>query len=253
MLRRALDPAVPAFRHTGQVSAVNAATEDGLVRAAKAAVLGELTRGIAHELNNPLVAILGLVDLVAADAGLDSRARAQQRLTVVRHTALEMRELIRALLALARDPGDSHETVDVAETVGRVLELVRRTTSAQDVDVVQRIPTDPLPVAGSRGALTQAVLHLLVHAYAALPAGGTVIVTAEREGDRAVVSVTDSGDAISADAADRIFEPLFATERDPSGLGLAASRAIAESHGGTLELRNSARGASFVLALPLRP
>jgi signal transduction histidine kinase len=257
MLRRAFAPAVPAFGHTARVSNVNArrdasaggTTDEALIRAARAAVLGALTRDVAHELNNPLLAILGLVDLVAAERGTDSRA--ERRLTVIRDTALEMRELIRALLEFARGTGDAAGTVDVAETVGRALELVRRTTSAQDVELVERIAGEPLPVAGNAGEIRQAVLHLLVHACAALSAGGTVIVTAERDGDRVIVTVTDSGDAIPVDAADRIFEPFFATERDPTGLGLAASRAIAERHGGTLELRPSDRGASFALTLPL--
>jgi two-component system sensor histidine kinase PilS (NtrC family) len=257
MLRSAVVPAVPAFRHTNSVSRVNtdrdalreAALPDDLVRAAKAAVLGELTRDVAHELNNPLLAILGLVDLLVAEAAVDSRA--QRRLAVVRETALEMRALIRALLEVARDSAPSQDAVDLAGTVRRALELVRRATSAQDVEVVERIAPEPLQVAADRGELAQAVLHLLVQAYAALPAGGTVIVVVERDGDRALVTVTDSGDAIGADVADRVFEPFFATERDRSGLGLAASRAIAEKHGGSLALRSSDRGASFVLTLPL--
>jgi signal transduction histidine kinase len=225
------------------------ANNDEVVRAAKAATLGGLTRGVAHELNNPLLAILGLVDLLLGDA--EAGTRAQHRLTVVRDTALEMRALLRAVLEFARDSGDSREPVDLGHAARHAVELVRHTTSARDVELIERIPDAMPAVVGNRSQISQAVVHLLVNAYAALPAGGTVVVEVEPRGDRATVTVTDSGEGIPAELADRVFEPFFTTRCDGSGLGLAASRAIAESHGGGLELRSSDGGASFVLTFPL--
>ena len=255
MLRRGGAGVVNAFRNTIDVSNVNepdgassGASED-VVRAAKAAALGELTQGVAHELNNPLLAILGLVDLVVGDA--EQGSRAQRRLTVVRDTALEMRAVLRALLEFARDGGDSRERVDLGDAVRRTVELVRRTASAPDVEVVERMPQGAPAVVGNASQIGQAVLHLLANAYAALPDGGKVVVDVEAGGGQATVTVSDSGDGVPTELADRVFEPFFTTRRDGSGLGLAASRAIAESHGGGLELRAQERGASFVLTLPL--
>jgi signal transduction histidine kinase len=226
-----------------------AAARADVVRAAKAAALGELTQGAAHELNNPLLAILGLVDLLVGDA--EEGSRVERRLTVVRDTALEMRDVLRALLEFARDGGDARERVDLGDAVRRAVELVRRTASARDVELVERIPQGTFAVLGNSSQLGQAVLHLLVNAYAALPAGGKVLVDVEADGEQATVTVTDSGEGVPVELAQRVFEPFFTTRRDGSGLGLPASRAIAESHGGSLELRAHDRGASFVLSLPL--
>ena len=231
------------------VNVVPADARDDVVRAAKAAALGELTRGAAHELNNPLLAILGLVDLLVGDA--EEGTRAHRRLTVVRETALEMRAVLRALLEFAREGGDSRERVDLGDTVRQTVELVRRTSSARDVELVERIPQGTLAVVGSPSQIGQAVLHLLVNAYAALPAGGKVLVDVEAGGGRATVTVSDTGDGIPVELAERVFEPFFTTRPDGSGLGLSASRAIAESHGGGLELRAQDRGTTFVLTLPL--
>lgn len=255
MLRRCDSGVVPAFGNTLGVSEVNAlgaatppARED-VVRAAKAAALGELTQGVAHELNNPLLAILALVDLLlgATDEGSQSR----RRLTVVRDTALEMRAVLRVLLEFARDTGDSHDVVYLGDAVRQTVELVRRTASSRDVELVERIPQGPLAVAGSASLIGQAVLHLLVNAYAALPAGGKVLVDVDASGDTATVTVTDSGEGIPVELAERVFEPFFTTRRNGNGLGLTASRAIAASHGGRLELRAHDAGARFVLTLPL--
>jgi signal transduction histidine kinase len=255
MLRRCGTGVVTAFGNTVAVSRVNdpsaasAAAGEDVVRAAKAAALGELTRGAAHELNNPLLAILGLVDLLVRDA--EEGSRAQQRLTVIRDTALEMRGVLRALLDFARDGGDSHEPVDLGDVVRRTVELVRRTASARDVELAERIPSGTLTVLGNSSQIGQAVLHLLANAYAALPAGGKVVVDVEADVAWATVTVTDSGEGVPVELAERVFEPFFTTRGDGSGLGLTASRAIAQSHGGSLELRTTGRGASFVLTLPL--
>ncbi|MDQ3823015.1 MAG: ATP-binding protein [Actinomycetota bacterium] len=221
----------------------------GLVRAAKAAALGDLTRGLAHELNNPLFAILGLVDFLVADA--EPGSRAHRRLTVVRETALEMRELLRAVLDFAREPAGVLGRVDLGETVRQTVELARRSSASEDVDLEVHVPADALTVLASRNEVRQALLHLLANAFAALPGGGTLTVGLDVDGRWARVSVADSGPGVPADLRDRIFEPFFTTRADGSGLGLAACRAIAESHGGTLELAAGEGGATFVLRLPL--
>jgi signal transduction histidine kinase len=84
-----------------------------------------------------------------------------------------------------------------------------------------------------------------------MPGGGTLRVELDSRDGWATVTVTDSGPGVPAELRERIFEPFFTTRPGGSGLGLAASRAIAESHGGTLELDAEARGATFVLRLPV--
>jgi signal transduction histidine kinase len=220
-----------------------------LARAGKAAALGELTTGVAHELNNPLFAILGLVDFLVTDA--EPGSRAHRRLGVVRDTAIEMREVLRAVLDFARESPAGRAPIELTETVRQTVELIRRTSSAKDVELQLQLPSGSAVVVGSRNQVRQSLLHLLANACTAMPGGGTLRVGLECRDGWATVTVTDSGPGVPGELRQRIFEPFFTTRSDGSGLGLAASRAIAESHGGTLELDGHGPGATFRLRLPV--
>jgi signal transduction histidine kinase len=226
------------------------ASGDELRRAGKLAALGELTPGVAHELNNPLFAVLGLLDLALADAQPGSPAH--RRLTVARETAMEMRATLRTLVGFAREPADAHGPVELRDALRETVDLARRTSSASDVEIVARLGEDDVSVFGSRNELRQCVLHLLANARAAMPGGGTITVELRQEGGWATVTVADSGAGVPVGLEERIFEAFFTTQPTGSGLGLAAGRAIAKSHGGSLELRPAAGGgSSFVLRLPV--
>jgi signal transduction histidine kinase len=220
-----------------------------LARAGKLVALGELTPGVAHELNNPLFAVLGLVDFLLAES--EPGSRAHRRLTVVHETAEEMRGILRALIDFAREPGGRIGPVELVETVRETVALVRRTTFAKDVELMERLGTGPVVVQGSRNELRQCVIHLLANACAVLKNGGTVTVELTRREGCADVTVSDTGPGIPEALQGAVFEPFFTTKTGGSGLGLAAGRAIAESHGGTLELDASRPGATFVLRLPV--
>lgn len=220
-----------------------------LARAGKLVALGELTPGLAHELSNPLFAILGLVDFLLAES--EPGSRAHRRLTVVHETAQEMRGILRALVDFAREPGGQVGPVELVETVRETVALVRRTTVAKDVEVEERLGSVPVVVHGSRNELRQCVIHLLTNACTALPDGGTVIVELVERDGWAVATVSDSGPGVPVALQTAVFEPFFTTRNAGGGLGLAAGRAIAERHGGTLELDASSPGATFVLRLPV--
>ena len=226
---------------------------EDVARAGKVAALGELTPGLAHELTNPLLAILGLVDFLLADAEPESQA--QRRLSIVRETALELRAILRGVVAFAREPADTRGAVDLCETIGRSLELVSRTSAARDVELVECVGADAAVVEGSGNELAQCLLHLLSNACGALPDGGTVRVELSRRAGWARVTVSDSGRGVPAGLRERIFDPFFSTKPSGAGLGLAAARAIAERHGGTLDLAAPAprAGATFELLIPLAP
>lgn len=225
--------------------------ERGLLGASKATAVGELAIGLAHELNNPLFAMLGLVEFLLEET--EPGTKAHQRLELVQQSGLEIRDLLRLLLDFAREPEDELGTVALGEVARAAVALARCTSPARDIDVVEQLGGGPVLVEGSANRLQQALLHLLTNAYRAVPLGGTVTVSVRLDGSWAVATVDDTGPGIPDELAERVFEPFFSTRRGSggNGLGLTLARAIARMHGGELIAgRTPGRGARLELRLP---
>jgi PAS domain S-box-containing protein len=225
--------------------------EQQLLESGKLAAIGQLAAGVAHEINNPLFAILGLVEFLLKDAGPGTKAH--ERLVLVQQTALEIKEIVRALLDFAREPADVTTTMSVQEVAAQTVDLVRRTIAAKDIEIVERYGEEPTIVSGSPNQLKQVFLNLLTNAQQAMPEGGTVTVAVERRGDLVRATVSDTGPGIPEETLALIFEPFYSSKRRAggSGLGLSISRGIAQMHGGDLATESRAgAGASFVLTLP---
>jgi signal transduction histidine kinase len=221
---------------------------EALLEAGRLSTLGELVRGVAHELNNPLFGMLGLVDLLLAD--LEPGSPEHDRLLLVKQSGLEIKQLSRALLRYARAEPDDVRIVPLHRVSEEAVELVRCTDADKNIQLREDYCREPLEVRGSHARLGQVFLSLLVNARQALPAGGVATVRLERDGDWAVATVTDSGGGIDPGIRKHLFEP-FTTTKAGSGLGLAASLEIARAHGGDLTAVSSVgTGATFVLKLP---
>lgn len=222
---------------------------EALLEASRLASLGELVRGFAHEVNNPLFGMLGLVELLLAD--LEPGTKAHDRLTLVQQSGLEIKRITQTLLSFARAEAEAGP-VDLRKVAGDAVDLVRCTSAGKSAELRERYPDGPLLVEGDSARLSQIFLNLLVNAQQALPGEGTVTVQLERDDDWALARVTDTGSGIDADARPGIFEPFSTTKESGTGLGLAASLEIARSHGGDLVAFSAVgSGASFVLRLPV--
>ena len=222
---------------------------DALLEAGRLSTLGELVRGVAHEINNPLFGMLGLVDLLLAD--LEPGSPEHDRLLLVKQSGLEIKQLSPALLRFARAEPDDIRVVSLHRAAEDAVDLVRRTTADKSVELREDYCQEPLEVRGSHARLGQVLLSLLVNAQQALPAGGVVTVRLERDSTWAVASVTDTGDGVDPSIRMHLFEP-FTTTKAGTGLGLAASHAIARAHGGDLTAVSSVgTGGTFLLKLPL--
>jgi signal transduction histidine kinase len=222
---------------------------EALLEAGRLSSLGELVRGLAHEVNNPLFGMLGLVDLLLAD--LEPGSPEHDRLLLVRQSGLEIKQITRVLLTFARAEHDDIGTISLHRIAEEAVELVRCTNADKNFELREDYCRQPLDVHGSPARLGQVLLSLLVNAQQALPEGGTATVRLERQGDWAVASVADTGTGIDPTIRKHLFEP-FTTTRTGTGLGLAASLEIARAHGGDLSVVSSVgAGATFVLRLPL--
>jgi two-component system NtrC family sensor kinase len=225
--------------------------QEQLVQSGKLAAIGELAAGVAHEINNPLFAILGLTEFLLKDAPAASKQR--ERLELIQETGVEIKEIVAALLDFAREsPNERHELV-LEDAVRKTVDLVRRTNAYKGVELRERYDGSRALVNGSSGQLKQVILNLIANARQAIPQSGTVRIEVRRDGEHVVASVTDDGPGIEPELLGRIFEPFFTTRRRSggTGLGLSAALGIAESHGGTLTVASKpGAGAAFTLRLP---
>jgi signal transduction histidine kinase len=203
---------------------------EALLEAGRLSALGELARGLGHEVNNPLFGMLGLVELLLAD--LEPGSPEHDRLLLVRQSGLEIRQITNALLRFARaEPGDT-TTVSLHRVVEEAVELVRVTNADKSFELREEYCREPLYVHGDPARLGQVVLSLLVSAKQV--EGGSATLRLERDAGWAVASVTES------------------TAKQDAGLAVAASFEIARAHGGELSVVPTVgAGTTFVLKLPL--
>jgi signal transduction histidine kinase/putative methionine-R-sulfoxide reductase with GAF domain len=226
----------------------------------------------SHELRTPLTSALGTVRLLrrARPGWLPESPEAL--LAVVDRGLTAMAALINDLLDASKlasgQESVAHEPLDVADPVGRSLEVVR--PQAHEKGVTLRAAVAPrLALSADRLKLEQVLVNLVANAVKFTPAGGAVTVEAEQEGDSVVLRVRDTGEGIAPDQLERIFEPFYqagglgdarTTDRRArrvrgTGLGLAICRQIVALHGGTIhaESEGPGRGATFVVRLPAVP
>ena len=243
--------------------------EDQIVRSARLASVGRLAAGVAHEIGNPLSAILGLVEL-ARDEDMEADERSELLARAQRETE-RIHRIIRELLDFARQGGPSddddavgQEVSDLAEVVGDAVRLV----APQQGGVPVRVNLEPAlpPVRGSADRLTQVLLNLLLNAVDAVreaePGGGKGEVAkcvvwgvhasrAPTEGVELVVE--DDGPGIPEAVRDSIFEPFVTSKAtgEGTGLGLAVTHTILERLGGTIDVHDvPGAGARFRVFLP---
>jgi signal transduction histidine kinase len=237
--------------------------QDQLVRSEKMASIGQLVAGIAHEINNPVNAIVNTIGPLAEVVEIiesgdeDERKEATEdvadMLRVVRRGAERTKAIVSALHNYSRTDEESVVDVDLNRSLDDSLELLRHLLK-QSISVV-RDYGDVGRIRGHAGQLNQVFVNLIANAAQAV--GGRdgaeiAISTEERDGDL-VVRIRDNGSGIPADVLPRIFDPFFTTKDvgEGSGLGLSIVHGIVERHGGTIEVDSEEGvGTTFTIALP---
>ena len=234
-------------------------TSTMLIEAEKLASLGRYIAGIAHEINNPLTAVLGYADFLAAsDLGEEPRALLAQ----LRVGAERVRQIVRNLQLFARQQRQGAAQVNMNLLVEQTLTLKRGDLSRDQIEVRLDLSPD-LPFSwGDAGQISQVLLNLIVNSQHALqqvpPPRILEIQTAlvSIEGHPAIsLMVADNGPGVAPSIAERIFEPFFTTKApgEGTGLGLSICQGIVHAHGGTIAVATRpSGGAAFTVVLPLR-
>ncbi len=225
------------------------ATLDDLRRADRLAALGTMAAGIAHDLRNPLGGIAGAVDILESDYPQDHPRR--EFLEIVRREVDRLNALTSRYVDFARPAPPEPRPVDFTVATRQAADLVRRMAERRGV-TVELQASDPAAVAKADPVqMHQAIVNLLLNAVQAMPQGGPVEVEVRRNPGEVEIAVRDRGPGIREQDRDRIFEPFYTTRSHGTGLGLATSRRIVESHGGRITVENrEGGGAEFVLHLP---
>ena len=219
---------------------------------------GELTGAIAHEINQPLGAILTNVDVgdLILDSGRDRRDELREIFADIRRDDLRASEVIQRLRDLLGKHTVERKAFDLNEVVSDLESIMRAEARRRRVTLEIRCAPNPAILMGDRIQMQQVLVNLVLNAMDAVDdeaeARRTVSVSVGMSDHGAVLSVQDRGHGIAPEHRDRIFESFFTTKRQGMGLGLAVTRTIVEAHGGRIWFESAAGGGTvFRVGLPL--
>jgi PAS domain S-box-containing protein len=230
-----------------------------LGRSAHVSRMGAMTASIAHEMNQPLAAVVGFGSaglrwLEQTPAAIDKARECLGNIVRAGQSAADVLESVRAMFKskkLANVP------IDLNQLIEEVLTLVQGAVKKHDIAVHIELDRAIMPVVGNRIQLQQVLFNLVVNAIEAMEsvADRTLLIKSEREDSGEVrITVEDSGTGIEPQHVDKIFGSFFTTKVEGMGMGLSICRSIVESHGGRLWASpGRSRGAVFQFTLPTRP
>jgi signal transduction histidine kinase len=219
---------------------------------------GELTATIAHELNQPLGAILTNVETaeLMAKSPVPDMKEIGEILADIRRDDVRASGVIGRLRTLLKKAPFELKIIDLNEVAHDTVQFLSALAIAREVKLINVAAPTPLPINGDQVQLQQVVLNLIVNAMDAMSgmpsADRRIVVSTARDGNSVELSVSDVGPGIPAEKLKQVFEPFFTTKHQGMGMGLSIARTIVEAHGGQLSAENRAgRGAAFRVRLPL--
>ena len=234
----------------------SAVLRDKLLHTEKMAAVGQLVSGVAHEVNNPLTAILGFADLLMENPDLPDTARKDLR--VILQEAQRTKQIVQNLLSFARQMPPQRNPLQLNGILRRTIQLRSYDFNSHGVDVIEHLDEGLPDVIGDAHQLQQVFLNILNNAYDAVREVGRparIEIMSTKCGDSVEVSFSDNGDGISH--PEKIFDPFFTTKEvgKGTGLGLSICYGIVKEHGGEILCHNNigGQGATFIVRLPASP
>ncbi len=224
-----------------------------LAHAEKMATIGRLVSGVAHEVNNPLAAILGFTDLLLENPEMPSAAR--EDLQIILQETQRTKEIVQDLLSFARQRPTQKEPVNVNAVLRQTIKLRSYDFSSHGVEVTEDFEANLSPPLGDAQQLQQVFLNILNNAYDAIQESGNhgrIRIRTRRAEDDIEVAFMDNGTGVVD--PERIFDPFFTTKQagKGTGLGLSICYGIVRAHGGEILCWNNEgeSGSTFVVRLP---
>lgn len=220
-------------------------------RAEQLAALGELIAGVAHEIRNPLTAIRGFVQYLQEGATPEER---NEYTGIILKEVDSINRVIHQLLSFAKPAPQHYQMVAVSSMVQDALILVRTKGTAGRIDFLLHIPASLPDIEVDGELVKQALVNLMLNAVQAIPAKGTIEITARHLISGEVeIKIADSGVGIDEEDQERIFTPFFTTKPSGTGLGLSIVQRIVNAHHGDITIRSAkGRGTAITLTFPIR-
>ena len=243
---------VETEEHIASLEKTNSALEqarDDLVRSEKLATVGHLAAGMAHEIGNPLGAVVGYLNILRDDLSGESRDLVERSLT---ETA-RIDRLVRELLEYSAPVDRQSESFCPVTLLRETIDMLQHQGQFNGIEVNDLCTAGESRIDMDRGRLMQVWINLLLNARDAMHDRNVLEISSQQEGDTISVSIRDQGQGIEQEALKRIFEPFFTTKAPGSGygLGLAVCQRIIDESGGTITVRSSpGTGTCFTVSLP---
>ncbi|MEP6715294.1 MAG: ATP-binding protein, partial [Terriglobia bacterium] len=222
-----------------------------LQTADRLSAISRLTKGVAHEVKNPLNAILMHVELARMklahqDYDLD------QPMDIITSEIMRLDRVVKTFLDFTRPVQLNLSDVPLSEFMEDIASLARPQATAAGVNIVEEIQVEDSVITVDVDLLKQAVLNIVVNSIEAMPNGGTLRFEASLKGDDAEIRITDSGAGIPPAVRDKIYDLYFTTKEHGSGIGLAMTFRIVQLHDGTIDFSSEpGHGTTFVLRFPV--
>jgi signal transduction histidine kinase len=225
--------------------------EDEIELSRRISASGRVTRGVAHEVKNPINAIVLHLQLlrnkmqqVDPDAG--------RHVDIIDNEIHRLDRVVQILVDFTR-PRELHmEDADLKQLLDEVLLLASPDAAQHGVEIVRDLGSETIPVKVDMDLVKQAILNVVLNAVQAMPNGGALTIATHQEGDAVVTEIKDEGTGIPAAVQDKVFELYFTTKKSGSGIGLAQTYQIMQWHYGSVDFESQeGKGTTFRLRLPL--
>jgi hypothetical protein len=213
--------------------------------------ISHITSGVAHEVKNPLNAILLHVEVARAKLSQGDTDVAEQ-MEIISREILRLDRVVRTFLDFTRPVELRFDNVPMQELVREIVDLARPQAAAANIQVAFRMEAEGVEVRVDRDLFKQAVLNVVVNAMQAMPEGGELGFDASAGGDTAELCISDTGVGIPAELREKIFRLYFSTKKEGSGIGLAMTFRIVQLHDGTIDFTSEpGKGTTFRIRLPI--
>jgi PAS domain S-box-containing protein len=225
--------------------------EDEIEMSRRLSASGRLTRGVAHEVKNPINAIvlhLQLLQSKLREVDPDTR----RHMEIIGNEIHRLDRVVQILVDFTR-PRELHlEEADLREILEEVAVLAAPDAARHGTSIGCELPPEPLLVKVDPDFIKQAILNVVLNGLQAMPGGGTLTIASQRDDDAVVTEIRDQGGGIPHQIQDKIFELYFTTKKGGSGIGLAQTYQIIQWHYGSVDFESvEGRGTTFRLRLPL--